>query len=159
MRNKSLNQECFSSFAQPKNTAVSTFSSFHRPQWQFLYFNKWNPYPLIYLKPGKRYPSRAEPPQIGHFREYLPPRIVSSPFLKLFVACFCRKVLSERWGESFSLSQAECWIHCNPFFTALWLAVNLDSYSLRANQYRLENRTTEKFCSVNAWNLWLNVNR
>ena len=36
----------------------------------------------------KRYPPRAEPTQIGHYREYLSPRNVSSPFLKLFVAFF-----------------------------------------------------------------------
>ena len=36
----------------------------------FIYFDLRNPYPFIYLK---RYPFRAEPPRIGHYREYPPP--------------------------------------------------------------------------------------
>ena len=47
--------------------------------------------PLNIPEAWKRYPSRAEPTQIGHYKEYLyppPPRIVSSRFLKLFVAFF-----------------------------------------------------------------------
>ena len=39
----------------------------------FIYLNLWNPYPFRYLKPEKKYPFRAEPPRIGHYREYLPP--------------------------------------------------------------------------------------
>ena len=84
MRNKSPNLEFFSSFAQPQNTAVNTFSSFHRPQGQISQ-------PFHIPEAWKRYPFRAEPPHIGHYREYLSPRIVSSPFLKLFVAFFLQK--------------------------------------------------------------------
>ena len=39
-----------------------------------MYLNLWNPFPFIYLKPEKRYPFRAEPPRIGHYREYPPGR-------------------------------------------------------------------------------------
>ena len=41
----------------------------------FIYLNLWNPFPLFIPEAWKRYPFRAEPPCIGHYREY-PPRFV-----------------------------------------------------------------------------------
>ena len=55
----------------------------------------------------KRYPPRAEPPQIGHYGVYHSPPpppphpIVSSPFLKLFVAFF---FLAEKCFQSVEVS-------------------------------------------------------
>ena len=41
---------------------------FSRFSYPFIHFNSCRiPYPLIYLKPEKRYPFRAEPPRIGHY--------------------------------------------------------------------------------------------
>ena len=38
----------------------------------FIYFNKWNSYPFLYLKPEKGSPF-PESPRIGLYREYPPP--------------------------------------------------------------------------------------
>ena len=76
--------------------------------------------PLNIPEAWKKYPSRAEPTQIGHYKEYLsPPPDCIFPIFKTVCCIFCRKVLSERWGESFSLCQAECWIHCEPVFHSM----------------------------------------
>ena len=41
--------------------------------------NLGNPYPFTYLKPEKGTPSQAEPPYIGHYREYpFPPTPVGA---------------------------------------------------------------------------------
>ena len=48
---------------------------FSRFSYPFVDFNSCRiPFPLIYLKPEKRYPFRAEPPRIGHYRRCPPPR-------------------------------------------------------------------------------------
>ena len=94
MRNKSPNQEFFLSFAQPQNTAVSTFSSFHRPQGQISQ-------PFHIPEAWKRYPFRAEPPHIGHYREYL-----SRPGLYLphFENCLLHFFFAEKCFQSVEVS-------------------------------------------------------
>ena len=53
------------------------------PPYPFIYFNKRNPYPfMVFHTPEawNKYPFRAEPPRIGHYREY-PPGCEQSPRL------------------------------------------------------------------------------
>ena len=82
MRNKSLHQEFFSSFAQPKNTAVSTSSSFHmQTAVTVLILQLVKSLPFNIPEAWKRYPPRAEPTQIGHYKEYLSPPGLCLPHL------------------------------------------------------------------------------
>ena len=52
------------------------------------------PYPFIYLRPEKRYPFRAEPPRIGHHREYAGvqtlAKLISESSYQLWWFCFSR---------------------------------------------------------------------
>ena len=49
--------------------------------------NDWSP-PFIYLKLKERYPFRAEPPGIGHYREYPPGRNQSRVIANVSVTGF-----------------------------------------------------------------------
>ena len=59
------------------NSSISPFGSFHRPKWQIsqpLYvLQRVKSLPFHISKAWKRYPFQAEPPRIGHHREYPPP--------------------------------------------------------------------------------------
>ena len=63
--NKPQYQKVSSAISQPLNASVSPLGFFADGNDRF-------PYPFIHLKPEKRYPFRAKPPRIGHYREYPP---------------------------------------------------------------------------------------
>ena len=68
------NIERFLNFTKPSNSFVNPVTDPNeRFPYPFVYFNERNPYRFIYLKPEKGTPFLAEPPLIGHDREYPPP--------------------------------------------------------------------------------------
>ena len=77
-RGLSQNQNVFLTFHKHKMPLLIFLGFFtgqkSRFTYPFLHFNRWNPYPFIYYADTwKKVPFRAEPPWMGHYREY-PPR-------------------------------------------------------------------------------------